>query len=100
LLESLNVSNNKLTSLRRIEQLPNLKVLDASQNNISQLNPEVLDMMSIETVYLMGNPIANSCPSIAKIEGNATAVKKAFEKALAGAPIPATEPPAAALDLG
>ena len=34
LLETLNVSNNKLTSLRRVEQLPNLREIIAPNNNI------------------------------------------------------------------
>ena len=38
MLEVLNVSNNKLTSLRKIESLPNLRVVDASNNNISSLH--------------------------------------------------------------
>lgn len=32
MLESLNVSNNKLTSLRKIESLPNLREVNASNN--------------------------------------------------------------------
>ena len=35
MLERLNVSNNKLLSLKRVEQLPNLKEINASNNNIS-----------------------------------------------------------------
>jgi len=34
MLEVLNVSNNKLPNLRRVEGLPNLRVIDASNNNI------------------------------------------------------------------
>lgn len=32
MLESLNVSNNKLINLKRVEQLPYLRELDASNN--------------------------------------------------------------------
>jgi len=32
MLESINLSNNKLTNLKRIEQLPNLKEVNASNN--------------------------------------------------------------------
>jgi Leucine-rich repeat (LRR) protein len=62
MLEVLNISNNKLTNLRKLESLPNLRVVDASNNNISSLHQELLDMYSIETVYLFGNPIVNSNP--------------------------------------
>ena len=62
MLEVLNVSNNKLTNLRKLESLPNLRVVDASNNNISSLHQELLDMYSIETIYLFGNPVVNSNP--------------------------------------
>jgi Leucine-rich repeat (LRR) protein len=32
MLESLNISNNRIQSLKRIEQLPNLRELNASNN--------------------------------------------------------------------
>jgi Leucine-rich repeat (LRR) protein len=38
MLEKINLSGNKLSNLRRIEQLPNLRVLDASNNLITQLH--------------------------------------------------------------
>lgn len=41
MLESLNISNNKLSSLRRCEQLPNLRVINAQNNQISALHPEL-----------------------------------------------------------
>lgn len=34
MLENLVVANNKLTSLRRVENLPNLTAIDARNNNI------------------------------------------------------------------
>ena len=34
MLESINVENNKLTSLKTIEQLPNLKSVNAQNNQI------------------------------------------------------------------
>lgn len=70
MLEVLNVSNNKLTNLRKIDSLPNLRVVDASNNNISSLHQEMLDMFSIDTLILVGNPIVNTHPQLAKIEGN------------------------------
>jgi internalin A len=41
MLESLNVSNNKLTSLKRVEDLPNLREIIASNNQITQLHQEL-----------------------------------------------------------
>ena len=38
MLEVLNISNNKLTNLRKIESLPNLRVVDASNNNVTSLH--------------------------------------------------------------
>ena len=38
MLEILIVSNNKLINLRKIESLPNLRVVDASNNNITSLH--------------------------------------------------------------
>jgi len=70
MLEVLNVSNNKLTNLRKVEALPNLRVIDASNNNISSLHQEIIDMYSLDTLYLFGNPIVNQNPALAKIEGN------------------------------
>ncbi len=32
MLESLNISNNKLTSLKKLDSLPNLREIDASNN--------------------------------------------------------------------
>lgn len=62
MLEVLNVSNNKLTNLRKIESLPNLRSVDASNNNVSMLHQELLDMYSLDTLYLFGNPIVNQNP--------------------------------------
>ena len=59
MLESLNLTNNKLQHLKRIEQLPNLKEVDASNNSIISLHKEMMDMFSIETLKLYGNPIVN-----------------------------------------
>jgi leucine-rich repeat protein SHOC2 len=59
MLESLNVQNNKLQNLKRVEQLPNLREIDASNNLIMGLHKEMLDMFSIETIKLYGNPIVN-----------------------------------------
>ena len=70
MLEVLIVSNNKLTNLRKIDALPNLRVIDASNNNITSLHQEIIDMYSLDTLYLFGNPLVNQNPMLAKIEGN------------------------------
>jgi len=59
MLETLNVQNNKLQNLKRVEQLPNLKEIDASNNLVTSLHQEMLDMFSIDTIKLYGNPIVN-----------------------------------------
>lgn len=79
MLEVLIVSNNKLTNLRKVESLPNLRVIDASGNNITSLHQEMLDMYSLDTIYLFGNPIVNQNPQLAKIEGNQGTIRKVFE---------------------
>lgn len=70
MLESINLSNNKLNNLRRLEQLPNLREVNASNNMIQTLHQEMLEMFSIETLILVGNPITYNNPQLAKIEGN------------------------------
>lgn len=80
MLEILIVKDNKLTNLRKVESLPNLRVIDASNNNITSLHSEMLDMYSLDTVYLFGNPIVNQNPQLAKIEGNQTTLKKVLEQ--------------------
>ncbi len=62
MLEVLNISNNKLTNLRKVESLPNLRAIDASGNNITSLHQEMLDMYSLDTIYLFGNPVVNQNP--------------------------------------
>jgi len=62
MLECLNVQNNKLQNLKRVEQLPNLKEIDASNNLITSLHKEMLDMFSIDSIKLYGNPIVNQNP--------------------------------------
>lgn len=85
MLEQINVSNNKLNNLKRIEQLPNLKKIDASNNQISALHQEMLDMWSIESLYLYGNPIVNTNPQLAQIENNQDGLKKALQQYFGGA---------------
>lgn len=74
MLESLNVSNNKLTSLKRVEDLPNLREIIASSNQIAQLHAELQDMYCLETLVLIGNPVVNQHPEVAKIENDESAI--------------------------
>lgn len=80
MLESINVSNNKLQNLKRVEQLPNLREINASNNQINSLHQEMLDMFSIETIQLYGNPIVNSHPQLAQIENNQAQLKRALQQ--------------------
>lgn len=75
MLESVNLENNKLTNLKRVEQLPNLREIKAANNNINTLHQELLDMYSLETLHLYGNPIVNSAPSLAQIDNNEDKLK-------------------------
>lgn len=59
MLETINLSNNKLTSLRNLEHLPNLREINASNNLIHNLNPEIQSMLCLDTLYLFGNPLVN-----------------------------------------
>ena len=36
-------------------------------------------MFSLDTIYLFGNPVINSNPQLAKIEGNAIQLRKSLE---------------------
>lgn len=84
MLESLNVSNNQLTSLKRVEDLPNLREIIANNNQISQLHAELQDMYCLETLILVGNPVCNSHPEIARIEGNDSALQAALNQYFSG----------------
>ena len=79
-VETVIVSNNKLTNLRRIESLSNLREVIAINNNISQLHPELGDIYGLETIVLMGNPIVNANPQLAKIEKNEELVSQALDQ--------------------
>lgn len=39
----------------------------------------MLDMYSLDTIYLFGNPLVNQNPQLAKIEGNQGILKKALD---------------------
>ena len=89
MLETLIVSNNKLQNLRRVENLPNLRAIIANNNQISQLHPELLDMYSLETINLCANPVVNSMPELARIDGNADQLASALGRYFQGGGAPA-----------
>ncbi len=78
MLESLNVSNNKLNNLRRVECLPNLREVIANNNQIAQLHIELQDMYCLDTLSLVGNPICNMNPDLASIRQDESAVQAAL----------------------
>ena len=53
------MSNNRLTSLRGIEELQQIREINAQNNNIAQLHPELQDLYTLESLNLIGNPIVN-----------------------------------------
>ena len=83
-LESINLSNNRLTNLRNIEQLQNLREIVATNNNIAQLHQELQDMYCLESLNLIGNPIVNQNPQLARIEGNEGKIQEALEAYFSG----------------
>lgn len=83
-LESINLSGNKLSTLRRIEQLPNIREIYATNNNIQSLHPELSDIYGLETLVLLGNPIVNSNPQLAQIQNSEEAVQQALETYFGG----------------
>lgn len=67
-LETLNLCNNRLTSISGINHLPNLKLVDFRGNNISEINAEFVQLdlpikwkfdYQNRGLYLEGNPIKN-----------------------------------------
>lgn len=84
MLESINLANNKLLNLKRIEKLPNLREINAANNMITALHSEMLEMFSIDTLHLFGNPIVNHHPQLASIENNQDQLKRAIQDYLGG----------------
>ena len=77
-LESINLSNNRLTNLRGIEELQQLLEINAQNNNIAQLHPEIQDLYSLHSLNLIGNPIVNQNPQLARIDRDENAVQEAL----------------------
>ena len=79
-LEVINLSGNRLTNLRGIEDLQSLTSINAANNKIAQLHTEIMDLYTLESLNLIGNPIVNQNPQLAKIDGNEIAVQEAFNQ--------------------
>jgi len=77
-LEVINLSGNRLTNLRGIEELQALREINVSNNKIAQLHQEIQDLYGLESLNMIGNPIVNQNPQLARIDGNENAVQEAF----------------------
>lgn len=86
MIERLNIANNKLTDISKIMGLPNLKEVHAGNNNISSLSSDIQQMLSLETLILIGNPICNLHPDLASIEKDSSALKDALSEYFGGSP--------------
>ena len=69
-LESINLSGNRLTNLRGIEELQALREINAQNNKIAQLHAELQDLYTLESLNLIGNPITNQHPKLARIDND------------------------------
>jgi len=77
-LEVINLSGNRLTNLRGIEELQALREINVSNNKIAQLHQEIQDLYGLESLNMIGNPIVNQNPQLARIDGNENAVQEAL----------------------
>ncbi len=57
-LEELSVKENQITSLDFVSNMPKLRILDISDNYVSDMSP-LLDCKNLETLICKNNPIAN-----------------------------------------
>jgi Leucine-rich repeat (LRR) protein len=64
MLEELDISKNALSSLAKLENLPNLRYLNISDNNVNSIGPEVMNMMSLDTLVMSGNPVVRMHPQL------------------------------------
>lgn len=67
-----------MTSLRGIEELQQLREINAQNNKIAQLHAELQDLYTLESLNLIGNPIVNQHPKLARIENDEAAVQDAL----------------------
>lgn len=72
------MSGNRLTNLRGIEELQSLREIIAQNNKIAQLHVELQDLYTLETLNLIGNPITNQHPKLARIDNDEGAIQEAL----------------------
>jgi Leucine-rich repeat (LRR) protein len=77
-IEQLDISNNAILNLDKIQIFHNLKELIASNNKISVLSESIKKLSALETLRLDGNPIVISNPGLASCFGSD--VKKEIDK--------------------
>ena len=63
-LETLDISNNSISTLDKIDKLKNLRELTASNNSISTLSSDLKLLNQLENLRLDGNPVAVSNPGL------------------------------------
>ena len=83
-LESINLSGNRLTNLRGIEALQDLRQINAQNNNIGSIHEEFQELERLESINFLGNPIVNQNPALARIENNAGAIQDALYEYFSG----------------
>ena len=83
-LESINLSGNRLTNLRGIEALQDLRQINAQNNNIGSIHEEFQELERLESINFLGNPMVNQNPALARIENNASAIQDALYEYFSG----------------
>jgi hypothetical protein len=68
-LETLNISNNSISSLDKIDIFSSLRDLTASNNKIGVLSKDLQNLKSLESIRLDGNPVAVSNPGLSACFG-------------------------------
>lgn len=66
-LESLNIASLGVQNLEVIAQLPRLKELDISYNQLRQIPPSILQLRELEVLNLEGNRLSNLPDGLAQL---------------------------------
>lgn len=90
-LESLDISDNRITSIDRIGSLHSLKNLYAQKNKITSLPKSLLELDSLENIRFDGNTVAVMTPELATVFG-VSKVKEALESYFEKASSPTSKP--------
>lgn len=68
-LEELNLSNNKITNVEpEIKDLLRLKVLNLENNNLTDLPEEITQIPFLSTLMLKGNPLSSRFESLLNLK--------------------------------